>query len=110
MKSMWQAGLVAVALVCGQAVMAEEAATPPEAPVAAEAPASDAPVQVTPMGEQVVTVNTGNETVDAAANLAVKCTERAGAMKACDSMGGFKAMGCRKLAEMKYRGVECPLQ
>ena len=62
------------------------------------------------MGEQVVTVSSGNETVDAAANYAMKCAEKAGAMKACDSMGSFKAIACRKLAEMRYKSVECPIQ
>lgn len=59
-------------------------------------------------GEQIVTVNTGNETVDAVANLAVKCGERSAAFKACDSMGGFKAMTCKKIAEVRYKNVECP--
>ena len=65
---------------------------------------------MTPTGDQVVTVSTGNEMVDAVANTAVKCAERSAAYKACDSMGGFKAMGCRKVAEMRYKSVECPMQ
>lgn len=90
------------ALLVAPSVMAEEAAT-------LEQPAP-AVVEVTPTGEQVVTVNTGNETVDAAANYAVKCAEKAGAMKLCDGMGAFKAIACRKVAEFKYKNVECPLQ
>lgn len=75
------------------------------------APAADAPVvEVSATGEQLVTVNTGNETVDAAANFAAKCAEKTAALKSCDQIGGLKAMGCRKLAEVKYKGVECPLQ
>lgn len=101
MKKGVLAVVTAVVLVCGQSVMAEEeAAAGPEAPV----------VSVTPMGEQVVTVNSGNETVDAAANFAVKCAEKAAAMKTCDSAGAFKAIACRKMAEMRYKGVECPIQ
>jgi hypothetical protein len=94
---------------------AEEPVAPatPAAPAEAAAPADAAPaagpIQVSATGDQVVTVNTGNETVDAAANLAAKCTERAAAFKTCESLGGFKAMGCRKLADVRYRGVECPL-
>lgn len=65
---------------------------------------------MTAAGDQVVTVNTGNEMVDAVANTAVKCAERSAAFKACDSMGGFKAMGCRKVAEVRYKNVQCPIQ
>lgn len=104
MNKVWKAGAVIVALAFAHPVLAEEAVE------AAPAVEGEAPVvTVTPTGEQVVTVTTGNETVDAAANYAVKCTERAAAMKACDSMGAFKAIACRKVAEMRYKGVECPL-
>lgn len=68
-------------------------------------------VDVTIAGDQVVKVNTGNDTVDAVANLAAKCAERTAAFKACDNAGGFKAMGCRKLAEVRYKNVaaeDCP--
>lgn len=116
MNKVWKAGVVAVALVMAQAAAATDVAAD-AAPAADAATAADATqaaegapvVQVTPTGEQVVTVTTGNETVDAAANYAVKCTERAAAMKTCDSMGAFKAIACRKVAEMRYKGIECPL-
>lgn len=93
--------VLAGALWLATPVMAEEAAVEGDA----AAPA----VEVTPLGEQVVTVNTGNETVDAAANYAAKCTERAASMKACESMGALKGMACKKAAEMRYKGVNCPL-
>lgn len=103
------------ALLLAPLVMAEDAAAPaaaPEvAPVEAAPPAAgDAPViTVTAAGDQAVVVNTGNETVDAAANYASKCAERTAALKSCDAMGGFKAMGCRKVAEMRYKSVtNCP--
>lgn len=120
MKTMWKAFLIAGVMGFASAAMAEEAApVAPAAPDAAAAtPAEGAPaegvpaagvVQVSATGDQVVTVNTGNETVDAAANLAAKCTERTAAMKTCDSIGGFKAIACRKVAEVRYREVKCPL-
>lgn len=127
MKNVWNACLLAAAMTMGQAAIADEivdavagqavgtaeamatqAATDAAAKVS-EATANSA-VQVTPTGDQVVTVNSGNQVVDAAANFAVKCTEKAAAMKTCDSMGGFKAIGCRKMAEVRYKGVECPIQ
>ena len=105
MKNAWRVGLLAVAMTMGQTALAEEAV----APTASEAEAT-AKVALTPTGEQVVTVNSGSEVVDAAANYAVKCAEKAAAMRTCDSMGSFKAMGCRKLAEMRYKGVDCPIE
>jgi len=101
MKTSLKVGLVVLASILGQAALAEEAA----------APAADAPVvAVSVTGEQVVTVNSGNETVDAAANYAVKCAEKTAAMKTCEGMGSFKAIACKKMAEMRYKGVECPIQ
>lgn len=68
-----------------------------------------APLQISADGEHVVKVNTGNETADALGNLASKCAERSAAFKACDGMGGFKAMGCRKMAEFRYKeALDCP--
>jgi hypothetical protein len=91
------AGLLAVALP----VLAEESG---------ETEANDAHpvVEATLQGDQVVKVNTGSEVVDGAANLAIKCGERTAAFKACDAAGGFKAMACRKIAEIRYKNVECP--
>ncbi len=111
MNKVWKAGAVIVALAFAHPVLAEEAAVEAAPAVeAVEGTEAEAPVvAVTPTGDQVVTVTTGNETVDAAANYAVKCTERAAAMKTCDSMGAFKAIACRKVAEMRYKGIECPL-
>lgn len=104
-KAACVAGLMALsplALAEEPAVATDEAAT-----VAAEAPASG--VEVSASGDQVVKVNTGNGLIDAAANLAAKCAERTAAMKTCDTLGGFKAMGCRKLAELRYKDVICSL-
>lgn len=117
MKQLWKVLLISGVMGFASSAFAQEAAAPAAdaaAPAdAAAAPAEAAPaagpVQVSATGDQVVTVNTGNETVDAAANLAAKCTERAAAYKTCESLGGFKAMGCRKVADVRYRGVECPL-
>ncbi|MCD6061141.1 MAG: hypothetical protein K0S16_1452 [Moraxellaceae bacterium] len=118
MKTLWKAFLISGVMGFASAALAEEAAAPAAPEAAATAPAEAAPaegapapgvVQVSATGDQVVTVNTGNETVDAAANLAAKCTERTAAMKTCDSIGGFKAIACRKLAEVRYREVKCPL-
>ncbi|MCC1495959.1 hypothetical protein [Alcanivorax sp. 1008] len=64
-------------------------------------------VDVSVTGEQVVTVNTGNEKVDAAANLVARCAERKAAHTACGS--GFKAIACKKSVDMtRYRGLDCP--
>lgn len=82
----------------------DAAATGATEVVDAAAPAIAATLE----GDQVVKVNTGNEAVDTLANTAIKCGERTAAFKACDSMGGFKAMGCRKVAEIRYKNVECP--
>lgn len=109
MNKVWKAGALIVALAFAHPVLAEEAVDAAAAAEATEATEAGGVVAVTPTGDQVVTVTTGNETVDAAANYAVKCTERAAAMKTCDSMGAFKAIACRKVAEMRYKGIECPL-
>lgn len=97
------------ALVLAPWAVAEEAAVP-AAEAEAEAEAEGGPVvSLTAAGEQAVVVNTGNDTADAVANYASKCAERTAAMKSCDAMGGFKAMGCRKVAEMRYKSVnDCP--
>ena len=111
MKKLWNAVLVAGALALSPLVAAEEAAataTPAEAATAAQTAASM--VEVSATGDQVVKVTTGNEAVDAVGNYAMKCAEKTAAMQACDSMGGFKAMGCRKLAEIRYKNTECPIQ
>ncbi|MDQ8035856.1 MAG: hypothetical protein REI12_00415 [Pedobacter sp.] len=77
-----------------------------------QAPAEGAAAPVVKLsaeGDHVVKVNTGNETADALGNLASKCAERTAAFKTCDSMGGFKAMGCRKMAEFRYKEpLDCP--
>jgi 4-aminobutyrate aminotransferase-like enzyme len=107
MNTLWKAVSFAGALALAPAAFAcEPAATAAEPAVeAAPAPA----IEVTATGDQVVKVNSGNEAVDAVANLTVKCTERSAAFKTCDAMGGFKAMGCRKLAEHRYKDLQCPL-
>lgn len=102
-KAACMAGLMAMTPLA----LAEETEAVVADEVAAEAPATG--VEVSATGDQVVKVNTGNELIDAAANLAAKCAERSAAFKACDSMGGFKAMGCRKLAEMRYKDLVCSL-
>jgi hypothetical protein len=103
MNTLWKAVSFAGALALAPAAFAcEPAATAAEA---APAPA----IEVSATGDQVMKVNSGNEAVDAVANLAVKCTERSAAFKTCDAMGGFKAMGCRKLAEHRYKDLQCPL-
>lgn len=114
MIKLWKALAVSGALALSTSALAEEAAAPaPAAPVeaTAEAPAAGTPpvVEVSATGDQIVKVNTGNGLVDATANLAAKCAERSAAFKTCDTMGGFKAMGCRKMAEFRYKDVECPL-
>lgn len=76
-----------------------------------QAPAEGAAsvVQVSAEGEHLVKVNTGNAAADALGNLASKCAERSAAFKTCDSMGGFKGMGCRKMAEFRYKETtDCP--
>lgn len=107
MDKWFKAACVAGLMALSPLALAEEAAAPATEEVATEAPAPG--VEVSATGDQVVKVNTGNGLVDAAANLAAKCAERAAAMKTCDTMGGFKAMGCRKLAEMRYKDVVCSL-
>lgn len=111
MKNWFKMACMAGALALAPAAFAEEAAVVEE-PVAVAAEAEAAPaaaVEMSATGEQVVKVNTGNAMVDAAANLAVKCAERSAAMRTCEALGGFKAMGCRKLAEMRYKDVICSL-
>lgn len=112
MNTLWKAVLMIGAVTLTPFAVAEEASSPTEAQTqeAAGEAVANSVVNMTATGDQVVTVNTGNEMVDAVANTAVKCAERSAAFKACDSMGGFKAMGCRKVAEMRYKSVECPMQ
>lgn len=91
-----------MALVASPALMAEEVPAG-----VAEPEAAVQVVDVDVIGEQVVTLNTGSEMVDSAANLALRCTEKKMAMEACG--GGFKGIACKKGLEMtKYKGVECP--
>lgn len=103
MNVLFRTGALAIALLASPVLMAEE-----EAPAAADG--AEAAVQVVDVdvtAEQVVTVNTGSEMVDAAANLAMRCTEKKVAMEACG--GGFKGIACKKGLEMtKYKGLECP--
>ena len=113
MKGIWIAGAAVFALVMAPMAQADEAtaAAPATTEATAQQPAdASAPaVSVTAAGDHAVVVSTGNATVDEAANYASKCTERAAALKSCDTMGGFKAMGCRKMAEMRYKSVNnCP--
>lgn len=112
MNKLWKTVCMAGALALAPLVMAEEVAAP-EAAAAEVAPvdgAAPAPgVEISATGDQVVKVNTGIGMVDAAANMAVKCGERSAAFRACEAMGGFKAMGCRKVAEIRYKEVVCPL-
>ncbi len=109
-------GLSAALVLCAFA-QAEEAVqsgieivpTTGAAPVVQAPAEGQSPIKVSADGEHVVKVNTGNETADALGNLASKCAERTAAFKACDSMGGFKAMGCRKMAEFRYKeALDCP--
>lgn len=110
MNKLFRIAGLAVALVLSPMALATEEAAPAPAADAAEAPAAPAAaVQLTASGDHVVKVNSGNETVDAAANTVARCAERSAAYRTCDAMSGFKAMGCRKLAEMRYKDVECSL-
>lgn len=102
MEKWFKAACVAGLMAVSPLVLADEVAGDEDA-----APAAGLEVSVT--GDQVVKVNTGNELVDAAANLAAKCAERSAAFRTCDAMGGFKAMGCRKVAEVRYKDVICSL-
>ncbi len=119
MRAAAQAIGLSVLLSFTSLAVAEDAATSADeaAPATEVAPAADAAgeaddkgvVSLQATGDHVVDVNTGNETVDAAANYASKCAERAAAMKACDSMGSFKAMACRKVAGIRYKeATNCP--
>ena len=113
MNMLWKAALMAGAVAFSSFASADEAAPAPteaQAQEAAGEAAANTVVNMTPAGDQVVTVNSGNEVVDAVANTAIKCAERSAAFKACDTMGGFKAMGCRKVAEIRYKSVQCPIQ
>lgn len=114
MKIMSVAGFAGLLLLSSFA-MAESA--PIEiVPAAGATPVVQAPVegakpvlQVSAEGENLVKVNTGNAAADALGNLASKCAERSAAFKTCDSMGGFKGMGCRKMAEFRYKeATDCP--
>jgi acetylornithine/succinyldiaminopimelate/putrescine aminotransferase len=90
MNMLWKAALMAGAVALSSFAAAEEATPVPTEAQAQEASGeaiANTVVNMTPTGDQVVTVNTGNETVDALANTAVKCAERSAAFKACDSMG-----------------------
>lgn len=103
MKVMKGVGMM-VLLAFSSLAFADDAVEPTEGQEAAV-------VQVSVEGAQLVKVNTGNEMTDALANMAARCTERTAAFKACDSAGGFKAMACRKVAEVRYKDVkeaECP--
>lgn len=54
-----------------------------------------------------VTVDTGNEKVDAVANKVAQCAEKKVAMDACP--GSFKGVACRKGLELgRYKGLDCP--
>ncbi|MGH8493740.1 MAG: hypothetical protein ACRERR_11660 [Moraxellaceae bacterium] len=112
-------GVVAVLMLSSWALAepaAPAAASIEIVPTAGAAPVVQVPaegaapvVKVSVDGEHVVKVNTGNATADALGNLASKCAERSAAFKTCDSMGGFKAMGCRKMAEFRYKEtLDCP--
>lgn len=112
MVGMWRAVLLMGALVVAPVwAESEQADAPMPAPVV-EAPAETAGqepsvVDVSITGEQVVTVNTGNEQVDEAANLVARCAERKAAHTACGK--GLKAIACKKSVDMsRYRGLECP--
>jgi len=55
-----------------------------------------------------VTVNTGNEKVDDAANHVAQCAEKKIALDRCP--GGFKGVACRKGLEVgRYKGLKCTL-
>ena len=105
---------IAGALMLSSLALAEQAIE--VVPTAGATPVVQAPVQgvapvvkVSAEGEHLVKVNTGNEIADGLGNLASKCAERSAAFKTCDSMGGFKAMGCRKMAEFRYKeALDCP--
>lgn len=105
MSKLFRVAAMAMAVALAPVAFAEEAAVP--AVETTEAPAPG--VGMSASGDHVVKVNTGNEVVDAAGNMVARCAERSAAFKACDTMGGFKAMGCRKLAEIRYKEVVCPL-
>lgn len=113
MNKLWKAVCVAGALALAPLAMAEEAVATEATTVSEAAPVDEAApvpaVELSATGDQVVKVNSGVGVVDAAANMAIKCGERSAAFRTCEAMGGFKAMGCRKLAEMRYKEVVCPL-
>lgn len=105
MNVLFRTGAFAIALLASPFLMAEEAEVMPAGAAEPEAAAQVVDVDVT--AEQVVTLNTGSEMVDTAANLAMRCTEKKVAMEACG--GGFKGIACKKGLEMtKYKGLECP--
>lgn len=87
-----------MSLLIGAVAQAEEAV---------ETPAAETAPVVSVDAADGVTVNTGNETVDAAANRVAECAEKKVALEACP--GGLKGVACRKGLEMgRYKGVECP--
>lgn len=104
MSKLFKVAAMAMAMAVAPVAFAEEAAAPVDAE---QAPAAG--VEMTASGDHVVKVNTGNEVVDAAGNMVARCAERSAAFKTCEAMGGFKAMGCRKLAEIRYKDVVCPM-
>ena len=108
MNMLWKAALMAGAVALSSFAAADDAMTEAQGQEAAGEAVANTVVNMGMTGDQVVTVKTGNEMVDTLANTAVKCAERSAAFRGCDSMGGFKAMGCRKVAEMRYKSVECP--
>ena len=44
----------------------------------------------------------------AISELAKECTQYYTAQKTCNQMGGFKAMGCKAAANLKYGKYNCP--
>lgn len=107
MKQSWNALLLASLLGLAMPAWADDHQAGEQAVEAAAGAEEAQVVDVSVIGEQVVTVNTGNETVDVAANLVARCTERKVAMEACG--GGLKGIACKKGLEMtKYKGLDCP--
>lgn len=113
MSNLFKVAVMAMTMALAPVAFAEEAAAPAgtdaAAPAAADTAAPAQGVEMSASGDHVVKVNTGNQVVDAAGNMVARCAERSAAFKTCEAMGGFKAMGCRKLAEMRYKDVVCPL-
>lgn len=98
----WADGEAPATAAAAEVIVAPEAAATDTA-----ADADHKVVEASLDGNQVVKVNTGNQAVDEAANLAARCAEKSAAMHACGS--GFKAMACRKGLELtRYKGLVCP--